>query len=323
MKIINLKITNFKSIEHLELSNFKRINLFIGRPNVGKSNIIEALSLFNISYFKMLSQLSSLIRFENYEELFYDGNTDKPISVIINNQEHCQVARDYYENGLKMIINDNVIFKKTDSNTVIRLHGGDVGIKTNIKRYIFEPNKKHGKSNFSYLKPPFGENLLEVIERFPVLKKEITDLFTQYNLKIVFDRASNSLKIMKERGDDIFLLPYSSIADTLQRVILYKTAIASNQNSCILLEEPEAHAFPPYISQITSEIVASETNQFFITTHSPIIMNDFLENAKEDLAIFIIDYKNNQTVVRQLSEAEIFEVHKYGIDLFFNQEAYL
>ena len=323
MKITNLKITNFKSVEHLELSNFKRINLFIGRPNVGKSNIIEALSLFNISYFKLFNQLSKLVRFENYEELFYDGNTDKPINILINNQESCSINYNF-EYGLKMAINDKQIVKETNRNSIIHVNGGEIGIKTNIKRYIFEPNKKlSGRRNFSYLKPPFGENLLEVIERFPILKKEITDLFTQYNLKIVFDKASNTLKIMKERGGDIFLLPYSSIADTLQRVIFYKTAIVSNQNSCILLEEPEAHAFPPYISQITSEIMASETNQFFITTHSPIIMNDFLENAKEDLAIFIIDYKNNQTVVRQLSETEIFEVHKYGIDLFFNQEAYL
>ena len=47
--IKDLKISNFKSIKNLEIEA-KRINLFIGAPNVGKSNVLEALSLFNVPY---------------------------------------------------------------------------------------------------------------------------------------------------------------------------------------------------------------------------------------------------------------------------------
>src|SRR3972149_5291719 len=43
-------IKNFKSIKNLEL-NCKRINIFIGEPNTGKSNILEAIGLLShISY---------------------------------------------------------------------------------------------------------------------------------------------------------------------------------------------------------------------------------------------------------------------------------
>jgi len=48
----HIHIENFKSVKRIEIDNFSRINLFIGRPNVGKSNIIEALSLFSIPYLK-------------------------------------------------------------------------------------------------------------------------------------------------------------------------------------------------------------------------------------------------------------------------------
>ena len=41
----NLEIKNFKSIKELKL-NTKKVNLLIGKPNVGKSNILEALGLF-------------------------------------------------------------------------------------------------------------------------------------------------------------------------------------------------------------------------------------------------------------------------------------
>ncbi len=50
--INHIDIRNFKSLRDCEITDCKRINLFIGRPNVGKSNIIEALSLFSIPFLK-------------------------------------------------------------------------------------------------------------------------------------------------------------------------------------------------------------------------------------------------------------------------------
>ncbi|MCC6372490.1 MAG: AAA family ATPase, partial [Bacteroidia bacterium] len=39
-----VEIKNFKTIKHVKF-NTKKINLFVGKPNVGKSNLLEALSL--------------------------------------------------------------------------------------------------------------------------------------------------------------------------------------------------------------------------------------------------------------------------------------
>jgi AAA15 family ATPase/GTPase len=193
-----------------------------------------------------------------------------------------------------------------------------------IKKYIFLPNVKYSKVHSSYLIPPFGTNLLSVIELNKKLKEELLDIFSEYGLKLVFDKASQSLKIMKESsGKDIFLLPYSSIADTLQRIIFFKTAIASNEDSVLLFEEPEAHSFPPYIVHITQEIIHSLNNQFFISTHSPYIVNDFLENCRQDLSIFIVDYKGGETKIKGLSKDEMFDIYQNGVDLFANNERYL
>src|ERR1700721_4354734 len=84
--IEHIHIENFKSIRNCELSGCKRINLFIGRPNVGKSNILEALSLFSIPYLRENSsrKFSQLIRVENERELFYNGNTDSYAQVKTN-----------------------------------------------------------------------------------------------------------------------------------------------------------------------------------------------------------------------------------------------
>ena len=41
-----LEIRNFKSIEHLDIE-CRRVNVLIGEPNTGKSNILEALGLIS------------------------------------------------------------------------------------------------------------------------------------------------------------------------------------------------------------------------------------------------------------------------------------
>jgi AAA15 family ATPase/GTPase len=43
----NLKISNFRGIKHLELSDFSRINVLLGRNSSGKSSILEAIFLLS------------------------------------------------------------------------------------------------------------------------------------------------------------------------------------------------------------------------------------------------------------------------------------
>lgn len=195
---------------------------------------------------------------------------------------------------------------------------------TNSKRYSYKAAIKYKKGHAKYLIPPFGYNLLSVIENYSKLKKEVTGLFKVYDLETVFDKASQTIKILQQGKDgEVFLIPYNSIADTLQRIIFYKAAIASNTNSVLLFEEPEAHAFPPYMSHLTQEMIHKKDNQFFIATHSPFILNDLLENAQDELAVFNLDYRHQQTQIKRLSSAELHEVFQYGVDLFTNNETYL
>lgn len=84
----------------------------------------------------------------------------------------------------------------------------------------------------------------------PKLKEELRTIFNDYGLKYVFDTNSQEIKVMKEKKPgEIFLIPFHSIADTLQRMIFYKAAIESNSESALVFEEPEAHSYPPFISQ--------------------------------------------------------------------------
>ncbi|PXV69207.1 AAA15 family ATPase/GTPase [Dysgonomonas alginatilytica] len=320
----NIKIQNFKSIRSLELNDCKRINLFIGRPNVGKSNILEALSLFSLPYLPIHKKgdFNNLVRIEQVSELFFDGHSENLAQINIDQNNL------YVDNSLEIItISNNNTNEKvfiyntflevtpTESNNPILLR------EYPYKSYLFPKKVLFEKSRLDFLHPPHGENLFDIIQSNKKLKEEFLKIFQTYGLNLVFDKSSQELKVMKgiEKGE-IFLIPFNSIADSLQRLIFYKTAIKSNKNSVITFEEPEAHTYPPYITQIAQDIIEADSNQFFITTHSPYVVNEFLENAQKELCIFLIDFKEGETVARRLTDEELDEVYNDGIDLFFNNE---
>ena len=319
--IQNITIENFKSIKKLEMKDCARINLIIGKPNVGKSNIIEALSVFSLSHYYSLPRLlTNFIRVENLLELFYQGNTSIPAIVDIGKEK--AIINYQRGNWVEIDIHNEIekLFQLTINKELQVSESNSKGVSSITKRYIF----KSGAGTKAYnddkvFIPPFGVNLYDLLLVETKLRKEIMNLFTGYGLKLIFDKASQSIKVLSE-SEEYFLLPYTAIADTLQRVIFFKTAIESNKNSVLIFEEPEAHAFPPYIAKITQEVIASETNQFFITTHSPYVLNDFLERKNPELAIFLVNYKNHETIVKRLTEEEQDEVYKFGIDVFFNNE---
>jgi AAA15 family ATPase/GTPase len=67
-----LQITNFKSVRSLRL-DCKRINVFIGEPNTGKSNILESLGLLSFAYYGRHGYPATrFVRHESPTNLFYD-----------------------------------------------------------------------------------------------------------------------------------------------------------------------------------------------------------------------------------------------------------
>ncbi len=310
-----LEIKDFKSIKHLKL-DCKRVNVFIGKPNTGKSNLLESVGIFSLPY--VLENLTEIVRFENMVNLFHDQDVSQRIEITAD--AFSLAMR--FENG-KFKVNENKLGLNYDLDHEGRVKVG--GLQTApFKFYRFSAMDKFAKMEPNFLLPPKGENLLQVLFVNKELRKIIADLFSEYRLRIVLKPQEHKIETQKEIDDIIISSPYSLVSDTLQRVVFYLVAIETNKDSTIIFEEPEAHAFPYYTKFLAERIALDEANQYFVSTHNPYFLLSVLaKTPKDDIGIFITYLEDYQTKVRSLTENEMSEILDLDASVFFNLNRFL
>jgi hypothetical protein len=380
--VINtLYIQNFKSIRSAILHP-RRVNIIIGEPNVGKSTVLEAMSLLgSFPYEQKKKFMRSFIRYEKPAQLFHDSVMTNPIRVETD-RDVCLLGR-VSQNGEKRF--KYSVFSQTaylllraqlglpllegrgknrtndDAQLLARLydHLANAGtlpepgfLYTEFDRdgYVDQPGagghyltsvpnwqpravksyrfKQKGHLDRRYddasLRPPHGNNLVQVLEANADLRQEFATLFESHNLRLRVRPDTRRFEVMKEVEGLSFAYPYSSSGDTLRRYGFHLAAMESNRNTVILLEEPEAHSYPQYVTQLAERIATQQTNQYFVTTHSPHFFNEVLENMVPyenrvpELAIFMAYYKDFQTKIRQLTDEEVRGLRRDSLDIFNN-----
>ncbi|MGM9506740.1 AAA family ATPase [Larkinella sp. GY13] len=333
-----VEIKNFKSIKDLRL-DCKRVNVFIGKPNVGKSNILEALGLLGANYSDD-KYLSGAIRYEDVRDLFTDNDPEHPIQ-ITTNQLSAELKQDNYfedptEKSFMLTRRSNIDSSSNRSFTIknkgkVTTVGAGIfsnrGERDHFDTYRTSPVKKYDflslntfDSTFSqYLLPPGGPNLYEIVRRNKDLWSEFAKLFTEQQLELVLFDAKQEFILQKKEGPYVKQYPFFSIADTFRRYMFYISAIESNKDSVLIFEEPEVHSFPPYTQSLAYRMIYDEDNQYFISTHSPYMLHPFIAKMDySDLNVFITYYHDYQTKVKALTQEEFRDILDYSTNVFFN-----
>lgn len=102
------------------------------------------------------------------------------------------------------------------------------------------------------------------------------------------------------------------------------------KRSDIFLEEPENNLFPPMQVLLIEWLIEMSTDRFrrnsmFIATHSPYVVNCFLERPQRDYKLFIGAPvgEEGMSVIRAASDDDLQQMYDYGVDVFFNYETFV
>jgi predicted ATPase len=298
-----LDIKGFKSIKELHL-DCRRINLFIGEPNTGKSYILEALGF--LSFCARGGDLREYVRLEQMRDLFFDGIVAKgawQLNVRVGAMTAAVDAQ--FSNGKYQ-------FESNGSTFVSAREPGSVLSAVQkqfdfIRFYRFRTLTKYPSDEGGSLQPPDGSNLVSLLYSSKDLRQLAGEYFAPSGLLFVIKPHEHVIEIQKQAEGVAVSFPYSIASDTLQRMVFYTTAIESNRDATLAFEEPEAHAFPYYTKHLGERIALDENgNQYFIATHNPYLLTAIWEkSAAGEVAVFATYYRDYETRVKPLTPEDM------------------
>jgi AAA15 family ATPase/GTPase len=332
--IKKLSVKNFKSIKELEI-DCRRINLFIGEPNTGKSNILEALGLLSWCGHGKDMPLKEYVRFQETQNLFCDnwfGNSVemKIVKAVTDTRaEETAMRIGFEEEKFNLDISHKDFRYKLGldyAGDLLDARDFPVPPIEFIKYYTFKRQDNFQGRKPSFLMPPHGSNMFAVVMGNRKLRASMARFFNDLGFKLVLRPQARTFESQKQIEDEdidvAFGYPYISTSDTLQRMIFYTIAIESNENSTLVFEEPESHAFPSQTYQLGEKIASDERNQYFIATHNPYLFLSILERApKDDVNVFITYFEDYQTKVKCLNDEGKSKIMVY--DPFANLDYFI
>ncbi len=348
----HLEIRNFKSVEHLAL-NCRRVNVLIGEPNTGKSNILEALGLISyVGHFNSPTDLQAFVRCDEVSNLFYDGDLSRTIEITLGREEPFgEQFQQRFRDRLLLQFSDGTFLGGIEEEEVTRDLGsnetgsyrqqgysitGDYqslhahkfnhsrGSADSCKFYRFTPRSIFPEKASAFLIPPSGANLLSLLLQDRELVAEVAAPFLSRGLRLGLRPQENKIEVLKDFESVIVSHPYHLASDTFQRLVFYMAALHTNSDSVLVFEEPEAHAFPYYTKYLAERIALDERgNQYFVSTHNPYFLLPVLEKTlADDIAIFITYYEDYRTKIMQLPPEDLERIFD-EIDVFSNIETFL
>jgi AAA15 family ATPase/GTPase len=285
----SLEIKGYRCFEHLTIEKLGRVNLIVGKNNVGKTALLEALLLLvsNQGRYNQILGLYEIL--ERRDEVSKEEPSSHEDGIAIRN-----------------IVFNRPDFEKEVLKKEIRIGNGNYLSITLTSNANFEPPSQEKEVSFSSTQTrfPFGFisasgfsnnellNFWEIVERnveedkvveaINIINKEVVDIrFSRHT----FTNASASpipivrLKNAKER------IPLKSLGEGMNRLLGIALALVNCKDGILLIDEIEIGLHYSVLLDIWRLIfkTARDLNvQVFATTHSSDCIKAFQRAAEED-----------------------------------------
>ena len=321
-------ISNFRSFKNScnSIDEINNLNMFTGKNNAGKTNILRAINLFfNPSNYNPQIDMNAIkkitggaskhpkieIKFEenqkgqksllytivldlNQEKDYYKLKGKKSISKLSSSKK----ISDYLAKNFKC-----VYLSTTDEEITEQAYKV---VNDMILQYYKKRNKairstiENFENQYKTLISTFESNISdleqEISEQFAIFKSSNIKIEPQLKIESNTNVSDFLLENIKLELDDAYSQAINAKGAGIQRTSLILLTffllnqIYTNTNKIILLDEPEAFLYPLIIGELKNSIEKSikenEKSQIFLTSHS----REFIpEINNEDYSFYNID----------------------------------
>lgn len=311
-----VSIKNFKSIRDLEFAP-KRVNVFIGEANTGKSNIVEALAVFSEGVYDDNETCHDVLRFKTAADLFYDFEVTEIARVTANGVDWSLKFQPPHFAGtyLGPPGRDGVNFSIEQAGS-LRCNALPW---PQTRFYRYKSLSTFTGTQLEALRAPYGTNLLTLLTTNKRLRGLVSDLFKERGYRLVINGEASELGMAKEVHDELYVFKYPSVSETFRRFIFFMAILETNRDAILLFDEPESNTYPFYTAYLAERIALDESNQFFLTTHNANIVGSIVgKTPSKDLAVFVTTMEGYQTRLRLVPEQKLPLILDYGQDAFMN-----
>lgn len=339
----NIKIKNFRGIDHLEIDDFSRVNVFLGQNSSGKSSILEAVFLLSGMSNPDLPLSLNKARTRNYRIAYLQDTRYQFYNLDLNNtpdfsadqfdgiSRHLQMKLSFTESDEMMVqsIDMPLIISEIERtpNTIEMLF--DITSSSGTKSFrssLFvnqsdvpsrqEPSKEYVEKNMAVL---FSSDLLS-----SNLNNDLSELFKRkqkdslLNILTKFDNRINAIEIL---NNDVYigysdveeLLPISMSGDGLRRFLNIVAGSANPQNTIVLIDEIDNGLHYSAYKKLWEAIFAlavGTNKQIFVTTHS--------KETIQKLNLMLTEHQEYQQEMRLYTIAKTLkkghQAYKYTYD---------
>jgi predicted ATPase len=319
--ISRVTIANYKSIEAADFET-RRVNVFIGEPNSGKSNLLETIGFLSPG---VLDKLRMLFRLQNPADMFLNMEIEKEIQVQLTDLGGWNLAFDRKSGVFKggVGLKSNIFTFMVNRDGGIQQNWASQNSQVFFYRYHALTKGQWDATQFANLSPPFGANLPNLLYTDKKVRDSISAFFRSKGYRLELRPQDNEILMSQEVDDVLYSFPFESISETMRRIVFYKAALESNTDAILVFDEPESNTFPFYTKYLAERIALDTSNQFFLTTHNPYVLMSIIEKTPQpNLAVFVTRMVNYRTEVRLMDQQACEEALDLGMDLFLNLDRF-
>lgn len=325
--IQRVHIKNFKSIKDLSFP-CTRMNLFIGDTSTGKTNVLEALTLFSRGVLSGKGFDRKLIRYERPEDLFPMHDLSEPMEVWVDGLMFGM----FFQHGAFQIEvskknsprSKREPLAQTSMDTFGNMNTATLQFQTRVRRYEYDASVPFVPYSMKELEPPYGSNLPGLLASNKDLRRDVNKLLEPIGLRLKVNLADNAIRMTRVIDEDVEEdLPYRNVSDTVRRYLFQYAVLRSHQGFTLLFDEPEQNSFPFYVKHTGEMLGFDKDNQYFITTHNEYLFRSIVEKTpKKELSVFITHNDDNgHTQLHRLSDKELAKL--LDMDIFFNLDRFV